>query len=353
MLKKMIMSLLLGATVLSSAGLGNYVQAQEAFNPDNEDGQSLYDVREKLGPLQVSDEEITIGGVAKAFENEYWRTLKEGMEEGVRKANENGYNITIDMRAPQGESDEVGQLAIVRDMLNKGYDGLLLSPISDGNLIPGVEEALAEDVDVINVNDGIISITPAFVGPKAVQNGEDLAKWLIEQIGEEGKVAIVMGMPKAFAARQRTEGFEAYLAEHAPNIEIVEKQNADWDRLRAKEIADTWINMHDDLDAIFANNDVMALGVQEAVNTSGKDILVMGVDGIGEAYESIRNGELDATVDSFPYYKGQIAVEMMLRKMSGQEIPYVLWTPQAVIDSTNVDKSPEEIIGWEELAYTE
>ena len=88
----------------------------------------------------------------------------------------------------------------------------------------------------------------------------------------------------------------------------------------------------------------MALGVVEAVKSSGKDILVVGVDGIGEAYDSIRRGELDATIDSFPFYKAQIAGEVMLRRLGGQEIPRVLWTPQALIDSENVDKPAEEII---------
>ncbi|GAA0490166.1 sugar ABC transporter substrate-binding protein [Alkalibacterium indicireducens] len=327
-------------------------ESAEGFNPDNADGKTLDEVRDELGGVPVTSEELNLGGVAKAFENEYWRTLKEGMETGAEKFNENGFNINIDIISPQGENDEEGQLSIVSDMINREFDGLLLSPISDGNLIPGVENALENDIDVINVNDGLIEIAPSFVGPRAIENGEALAEWLHAQIGDEGKVAIVMGMPKAFAARQRTEGFENWISENAPDIEIVEKQNADWDRGRAKDIADTWINQHDDLDAIFANNDTMALGVQEAVNSSGKDILVMGVDGIGEAYESIRKGEMDATVDSFPLYKGQIAVEMMLRKIGGQEIPAVLWTPQAVIDSSNVDVSAEEIIDWEEPEYS-
>ena len=43
----------------------------------------------------------------------------------------------------------------------------------------------------------------------------------------------------------------------------------------------------------------MALGVVEAVENSGKEILVVGVDGIGEAYDSIRAGELDATRAGF------------------------------------------------------
>ena len=43
----------------------------------------------------------------------------------------------------------------------------------------------------------------------------------------------------------------------------------------------------------------------------------------------------------------------MLRSLGGQEIPRVLWTPQALIDSENVDKPAEEIIGWTDPVYAE
>ena len=92
----------------------------------------------------------------------------------------------------------------------------------------------------------------------------------------------------------------------------------------------------------------MALGVVEAVKESGKPILVVGVDGIGEAYDSIRRGELSATIDSFPKFKGQIAVEAAIRVLGGQKMPRVIWTPQALIDSTNVNIPAEQIIHWTE-----
>ena len=210
-----------------------------------------------------------------------------------------------------------------------------------------VEDAQADGIPVFNVNDGLISIADSFIGPKADQNGELAAEWIADKLNGEGEVAIVVGMPKAFAARQRTLGFNTWMKENATGIEIVAEQNADWDRSMAKDLAETWIKQYPDLDAIFCNNDTMALGVVEAVQASGKDILVVGVDGIGEAYDSIRDGGLSATIDSFPYYKSQIASELMLREIAGQEIPRVVWTPQALIDDTNVDAPAEEIIGWE------
>lgn len=357
MKKKILLSITAIALVAAMlAGCTNKQASTDAsantFNPDKEAGVSIEQLRQNLGDVPKLEEEIKLGAVAKSFDNEYWRTLKEGYAEYQNKASVAGYNITIDVTSAQGENDEQGQLSIVKDMINKKYTGLLLSPISDGNLTPGVEDAKKANIPVINVNDGLIANADSFVGPKADQNGELAAKWIANKLGGKGKVAIVIGMPKAFAARQRTEGFENWIAANAKDIEIVAKQNADWDRQKAKDLADTWIKQYTDLDAIFCNNDTMALGVVEAVKASGKDILVVGVDGIGEAYDSIRKGELDATIDSFPFYKAQIAGEIILRSLGGQEIPRVLWTPQALIDSENVDKPATEIINWSDPVYT-
>lgn len=355
-LRKISILLLVFALVIGMTACGNKAETSQpaddgAFNPDEEAGIEIAELREDLGEIPMTTESITLGAVAKSFENEYWRTLKEGYEDFERKAKEAGLDITIDIRSAQGENDEQGQLAIVNDMINKKYSGLLLSPISDGNLIPGVDDAEKAGIPVINVNDGLLSNAPVFVGPKANQNGELAAEWIAEKLGGEGEVAIVIGMPKAFAARQRTSGFENYMAANAPNIKIVATQNADWDRAKAKDLADTWIKQYPELKAIFCNNDTMALGVQEAVNSSGLDILVVGVDGTGEAYDSIRKGEMAATVDSFPFYKSQIASEVMLRFMDGQEVPRVIWTPQALIDETNVDTPAAEIINWQDPTY--
>ncbi len=321
------------------------------FNPDTADGVNFKDMRKDFKAIPKPAKEIKLGAVAKSFENEYWRTLKLGMETASKKLQDRGYEVDVIVRSAQSEGDEEGQLAIVKNMVLRAYDALLLSPISDANLIPGVEAAQREGIPVINVNDGIIAIADQYVGPRAVQNGELAAEWIAKKLNGKGEVGIVVGMPKAFAARQRTLGFKTWLENNAPDVKVVETQNADWDRAKARNLAAIWIKTHPELSAIFCNNDTMALGVQEAVNASGKDILVVGVDGIGEAYDSIRKGEMDATVDSFPLYKGQIAVETALRVLGGQKIPRVIWTPQALIDSSNVDTDAAEIIGWEEPEF--
>ncbi|GHU63013.1 LacI family transcriptional regulator [Spirochaetia bacterium] len=314
--------------------------------PDNEAGIMIEQIRAQFGAVPKPAGPVSVGAVAKSFTNEYWRTLREGYLEGERQVKAAGINIAVDVQSATTENDEEGQLAIVNNMINRKTSILLLSPISDGNLTPGVENAISKNIPVLNVNDGLIAIAPNFVGPKADQNGELAADWIGKRLNGSGEVAVVIGMPKAFAARQRTKGFKTWIADHYPNIKVVAEQNADWDRNRARELAATWIKTYPNLSGIFCNNDTMALGVVEAVKESGKNILVVGVDGIGEAYDSIRRGELSATVDSFPYYKSQIALECGLRILGGQKLPRVIWTPQALIDTTNVDVPAAEIIKW-------
>ncbi|MBR2765691.1 MAG: substrate-binding domain-containing protein [Blautia sp.] len=345
---KQLTAVLCAAAVVCS---GMAVYAEE-FNPDQVEGaMTIEDVRAEFGEEVPVANGITFGGVMKSLSNEFWRTLEEGYHAAEEKVQAAGADYSIMIDATTDEADEIGQQTMTSNMVNQGVTAILASPISDSNLTSAVEDAQDQGIPVFNVNDGLIAAAEYYVGPNAYQNGLLAAEWLSNKLGDEGQVAIVIGMPKAFAARERTAGFKDWIAENNSGLEVIAEQNADWDRQTAKNLAATWIQQNPDLKGIFCNNDTMALGVVEAVEEAEADILVVGVDGIGEAYDSIRAGKLDATVDSFPFYMSQVATECALRVMAGQELPRVVATPQALIDSENVDTEAAEIIGWTDPTY--
>lgn len=330
--------------------------AEDVFDPDKADGIDFDQMREQFGTMPAIADGTIVGCVIKQLQNNFWQSLKKGYEEtGDIIAKGEGITLTVDAQAAQDESDEEGQLAIMNNMINKEYNAIVFSPISDSNLFTAVEDGVDAGITIVNINDGVCQNTPYFVGPNAYQNGVLAADWIAEKIGGEGKVAIVVGKVSAYAARERTAGFKDELAIVAPAIEVVGEQSADWDRQTAKEITETWLTQYPDLKAVFANNDDMALGVVEAVREydeeNGTHIYVVGVDGNEEAYDSIRVGGQDATVDSFPYYMGKASMECVLRIFAGQELPKVVWTPQALIDNTNVDSDPADVIGWTEPTF--
>jgi ribose transport system substrate-binding protein len=105
----------------------------------------------------------------------------------------------------------------------------------------------------------------------------------------------------------------------------------------ALKAASQIIHNHPDIKGFYCNNDIMALGVVEAVRKAGRtgEILVIGTDGIDSAYDSIRSGELTATIDTFPFSTGQVAMEVALRLLEGQRVPRVVYSPQQFITLEN------------------
>jgi ABC-type sugar transport system substrate-binding protein len=82
----------------------------------------------------------------------------------------------------------------------------------------------------------------------------------------------------------------------------------------------------------------MAIGVAKAVQASGKNIAVIGTDGVPEAVSGVRGGTLVATVSPLPYYEGYWAVEAAVRLLAGQKVPQWVTAPAQLITKDNVDE---------------
>ena len=307
------------------------------FDPDNEKDSINWDkLEEKFGPMPQPSKQYKIGSVMKFMGNPYWQLLAKGMEDQAKK-----YGMTFEVQAAQSEADQSGQLANMETMLEKGFDALLVSPQTDTNLVPAIEKARQMGILIVNVDDAVLEDAEHFVGPNQYENGINAAKYFIQEFPEGGKVAVIEGQAGVYAAKQRTKGFKDTLT--GTKFEVVASVPGDWDRQKSLDAATTILQQHPDLKGFYCNNDTMALGVVEAVKNANKlgEVLVIGTDGIGEAYDSIRAKEMTGTVDSFPELTGNVAVDVALRLLEGQAIPRAVFSPQNLIVLANVDNPLE------------
>jgi ribose transport system substrate-binding protein len=323
------------AATLSAGLLAGIATAQDLkpLNSDSEpDRMDWSDLEAKLGALPKLPEGLKVGGVSKTLTNEYWRSLGEGYQKFADKV-----GVTVAYQAAQSEGDQLGQLTIAEGMVTQGYNVLLVSPQTDANLQPVIEQAKAASVPVVNVNDAVIPQAEHYVGNVQRDNGVRVAKWFIENRTNGGKVAIIEGQAGVYAAVQRTDGFKSTVTEGG-KFEVVASVPGNWDRQMSYDAATNILQQHPDLVGFYCNNDGMALGVVEAVKAAGLQdkVVVFGTDGISDAYKSIEAGELTGTVDSFPVLTGEVAMEVALRLVSGQKLPRVVATPQALITKDNI-----------------
>ena len=330
-----------GVDSSSTDAAGNSVPSScadtaEPFSTDDAADSVEYGaLTEELGPVPEPEGDVRIGSVMKFLGNQYWASLSDG-----QTSRADTYGVALDVQAASSESDQVGQLNAAETMLNKGYQAVLASPQSDTNMCPAVEKAEAKGVLVVNVNDAVFPNARQWVGPNQIQNGISAAQYMGQTLSKGASVAIIQGQAGVYAAKQRTAGFTEEAATQGLNV--VASVPADWDVQKARDAATTILQQHPELAGFYCNNDTMALGVAEAVNAAGKkgEVQVIGTDGISDAYTAIRNGDMTATVDSYPNLTGAVAVEVGLRLLAGQEVPRAVYTPQALITQDNVDDAP-------------
>lgn len=317
------------ALCLNSATAQDLAPLNSDSEPDRMDWSQL---EADFGAFPEVPAGTSVGGVSKTLTNEYWRTLGEGYG-NIAAA----HDIEFVYQAAANEGDQLGQLSIAETLITQGFDALLLSPQTDANLMPAYEAATAAGIPVLNVNDAVIPSVAHYVGNVQKDNGVRVAQWFIDH-SDGGKVAVIEGQPGVFAAGQRTAGFTKTI-EAADGLDVVASIPANWSRELAYNAAATILQQHPDLIGFYANNDGMALGVVEAVKAAGlqEQVAVFGTDGVSDAYASIRAGDLTGTVDSFPVLTGEIAMEVVLRLLAGQDLPRVVATPQALITLDNVE----------------
>ena len=120
------------------------------------------------------------------------------------------------------------------------------------------------------------------------------------------------------AARDRGEGFNAYMAESCADVTIVARQTANFNRAEGLTVFENILQAEDAVDGVFAHNDEMILGAIEAASAAGREgITFVGFDAVDDAVAAVSEGTLAATVAQQPSLMGQLGVETAAAYLAG------------------------------------
>nr|WP_321460500.1 D-allose transporter substrate-binding protein [uncultured Cohaesibacter sp.] len=282
--------------------------------------------------------------ILKTLANPFWQSVEKGVE---AKAAELG--VEVDIFASPSEGETQAQLQLFEDVLNRGYKGVGFAPISPVNLVQPAARAYKAGIALVNIDEQIdVSALKqaggnieAFITTDNVAVGKKGAGFIIDKLGADGgEVAIIEGQAGAASGEARKAGATAAF-EAAANVTIVASQPADWDRLKALDVAANIIQSSPNLKGIYCANDTMALGAQQAVQNAGKKdtILVVGTDGQPEALKSVEAGRLSATVAQDPEKLGADGFQLLVDAVkSGKLIAPDADAKQVAVDSVLITK---------------
>ncbi|WP_166000063.1 ribose ABC transporter substrate-binding protein RbsB [Bacillus sp. Cs-700] len=274
-------------------------------------------------PSQETDiEDIKIGLSVSTLNNPFFVSMKDGVE---AEAKEQGMDIVV----VDAQNDAAKQISDVEDLIQQGVDVLLINPTDSAAISTAVQSANSLGIPVVTLDRSAEKGDVAtLVSSDNEKGGEMAGEFLVEQLGEGAKIAELEGVPGASATRERGKGFHNIADE---KLDVVAKQTANFDRTEGLNTMENLLQGNPDIEAVFAHNDEMALGALQAIQSSGKDILVVGFDGNEDAINSIQDGKLSATVAQQPDQIGSLAVQAGVDVLKGNEVDETIPVPLKLV----------------------
>lgn len=244
------------------------------------------------------------------------------------------------------------QAAKVETLLSKGIQALVIQPVNGEAASSLVELAKREGVPVIAydrlIKNGDIDL---YVTQDSFKVGVLQAEAAVKATGGKGKYVLLLGEAGHSVADEITRGVVSVLSKH-PKIQIVVKQNhPGWSTALALATTENALTrFKNDIQAVLANNDGMALGAMQALEEQklvGK-VFVAGADADLAAVKDVAQGRQSMTVLKGIQPLAEAAVRAavaLVRKQAvsadgtihngRREVP-VINTPVTPIDKTNV-----------------
>jgi len=254
----------------------------------------------------------TLAMVVSTLNNPFFVTMKEGAE---KKADELGYKLIV----LDSQNDPSKELSNVEDLLIRGVKAILINPTDSDAVSNAIRVANQAKIPVLTLDRGASrGDVESHIASDNVAGGEMAGKYISEQIGADARVIQLEGIAGTSAARERGQGFMN--AVKSENMNLLASQPADFDRTKGLNVMENMLSSNPDVQAVFAQNDEMALGAIRAVQASGKKVLIVGFDGTDDGITAVKRGLLGATIAQQPGLIGEIGVESAVKVLKGEAV---------------------------------
>lgn len=288
----------------------------------------------------------TIGVTMQSFDDNFQTLLRNGITNRAAKLD------GVEVQLEDSQRDVGKQLSQVNNFIASGVDAIIVT-LADTTTAPAITSAAeAAGIPLVYVNLEPVNVAElpddeAYVGSKETEagalGGAEACRLLVEK-GKQGgaRAYIMMGDLSHNAALQRTQSVrDALSTDQCKFVTIVDAQSAGWLRTTASDLMTNWLTTGEPFDAVFANNDEMAIGAIQAMKSAGvdmKDVIVVGVDATQDGLAAMKAGDLDVTVFQNANAQAAGAVDAALALAQKKAVDRVVYVPFELVTPENMGK---------------
>ena len=345
-MKKKLLSVLLCATMVSGllAGCGSKQEetaapAAEEETTEEETTDAAEETTEAADTADASTEAcpgvdgLNIGICIYKFDDNFMTLYRTELQKYLEAG---GATVTV----MDGKNDQAEQTNQIQNFITQGVDVLIINPVNSSSAETITDMVVEAGIPLVYINrepdaseeqrwaDNNWDVT--YVGCDARQSGTyqgemiaDLGLDTVDMNGN-GKIDYIMieGDPENVDAQYRTEYSIKALEDAGLEVNCLDDQVGMWDQATAQQLVANSLSQNgNDIEVVFCNNDAMALGALQAIESAGRtvgeDIYLVGVDALSEALEDVLAGIMTGTVFNDHFSQSHSAADAAINYLSG------------------------------------
>jgi len=309
-----------------------------------------------LGCIQQPDS-LSVSQAVSSPENKSRKTYEDlivgfaqlGAESDWRVANsvsikETADQLGVELRFLDAQQKQENQITAVRKLIIQRVDVIGISPIVEVGWDQVFQEAKEAGIPIILV-DRRAAVSEdyyvAYLGSDFLEEGRKAARIMADLVNRKANIVELVGTIGSAPANDRYMGFREIIKSY-PEMKIIDSRSGDFTLARGKEVMMAFLKKYgNQITAVYAHNDDMALGAIEAIESyglkPGRDIKIVSVDATRGAFKAMIAGKLNATVECNPLLGPQF-FELALKVVNDEPTPK--WVPsiETVFFPDNADE---------------
>ncbi len=185
----------------------------------------------------------------------------------------------IEWRFETAETPD-NQIQDIENMMTQGVDGLVILATESAPITPVAKQAHENGILIVNVDRGFLEpVADIFLEGDNASFGRKSAEFMVEKLGGSGKIVVLEGIPCTVNTARVDAAMEVFAAN--PGIEIVGQDTGMWNRQKSLDVMQNLLVKAPEIDAVWASDDDMALGAEQAIIEAGRQDQMWILGGAG------------------------------------------------------------------------
>jgi len=282
-------------------------------------------------------EKVTLGVAIPTATHSFTSGIVWWANEAKKELEKAHPDLKIIVKTSAAASEQANQL---QDMLtvNK-INALVIFPLESAALTQPVAQVKGKGVYVTVVDRGLTNTAAqdAYVAGDNTAFGKLPAEYLVKQLNGKGNIVVLRGIPTTLD-NERFDAFSAVMKAH-PDIKILDAKYGNWNRDDAFKVMQDYLTRFRQIDAVWAADDDMAVGVQKAIDQAKRSDIkeIFGGAGAKGAVKKIIDGDkmIKADVSYSPKFIYDAIKMTAEARLKGEKLPATTIIPSVLITNQN------------------